>query len=66
MKLLSNPAKRRPRRNHPTPSARLAWPRIVPREKWLLLAELEEGPDEAVRDLTDRLERGQLIRGRAL
>jgi hypothetical protein len=66
MKLPSTPAKCRPRRNDPIPSARRAWPRIVSREKWLLLAELEDGPDEAVRDLTERLARGQMIRGRAL
>jgi hypothetical protein len=35
-------------------------------DEWLLIQEMEEGPDEGFREATERIARGELITGRAL
>jgi hypothetical protein len=66
MKPLPTTTKPQPRRHPPAHSARRPFSPFGSREKWLLLSEVEEGPNAVLRELSERIARGQMIRGRAL
>lgn len=54
------------RRFTPFKDVRTHTTRRPPRNEWLLLQEMDDGPDESFREAVERIERGEVIAGRAL